>query len=73
MTTGVPHGSVLDPLLYTAYVILVGQLIVGYGVHYHEYADETQLFTKMSVPATAVYYKIVLKHCNIGFGTMDCC
>jgi len=53
MTTGFPHGSVLGPLLYTANVTPVGRLIASYGVHYHEYADDTQLFTKMSVPATA--------------------
>jgi len=53
MTTGVPQSSVLGPMLYIAYVTLVGPLIASYGVHYHEYADDTQLFTKMSVPATA--------------------
>jgi len=70
MTTGVPQGSVLGPLLYMAYVTSVGRLIASYGVHYHEDADDTQLFTEMSVPATAA---IVLKHCNSGFGIMDCC
>jgi len=40
-------------MLYTVFVAPVGRLISGYGVHYREYADDTQLFTKVSVPATA--------------------
>ena len=37
----------------TRRVTPVGRLIASYGVHYQEYANDTQLFTKMSVPATA--------------------
>jgi len=51
MTTSVPQKSVLGPLLYAVYITPVGRLIAIYGVHHHEYADDTQLFSKMSVPA----------------------
>ena len=40
---GVPQGSVLGPLLFTAYVSAVGELIESYGV----FADDMQLLVSM--------------------------
>ena len=47
--SGVPHGSVLGPLLFTAYVSPVGDLIESFDVSYHQFVDDTQLLVAMNV------------------------
>ena len=41
---GVSQGSVLYPLLYTAYTAPLAELVEGFEVNFHSYTDDTQLW-----------------------------
>jgi len=48
MKCGVPQGSIIAPLLFNLYMLLLSQIMKKNHIAYHSYADDTQIYFTLS-------------------------
>ena len=65
LTCGLPQGSVLSPILFTIYILPLGETIRSHDVQFHVYADQNLHFRDISISESIISPSLTIRNLGV--------